>query len=158
MSRSILGALVLSFLFASAAHAAPKGWGIGFIAGEPTGLVIKKWMNSKNAMDAAVAWSSTRGGDKVEFHMDYLTHNYTMFRSMKRRMPIYFGIGARANWADINAGIMNADLAVRVPIGLNYLFSGNKFDFFIEAVPTLNVSGATNLEVNGAIGVRYYFK
>ena len=49
-----------------------SGFGVGAIFGEPTGLSLKSWLSSKNAIDAAVAWSSI--DDYLYLHLVFHFH------------------------------------------------------------------------------------
>ncbi|MBI3766102.1 MAG: hypothetical protein HY277_06330, partial [Ignavibacteriales bacterium] len=42
-----------------------RGFGIGILIGEPTGVSVKGWLNATNAIDAGVAWSFVR---ETSFH------------------------------------------------------------------------------------------
>jgi hypothetical protein len=48
-------------------------------------------------------------------------------------------------------------LGVRVPFGIEYLLEDAPVDFFLEVAPLLDVAPETELRVNGAFGVRYFF-
>lgn len=45
-----------AILFYSNASAAGGSFGLGFIAGEPTGFSAKLWLGNSTALDGAVAW------------------------------------------------------------------------------------------------------
>jgi hypothetical protein len=48
-------------------------------------------------------------------------------------------------------------IGVRVPIGLDYLFSDAPIDIFLEIVPILDLAPATEFDLGGGIGIRYWF-
>jgi hypothetical protein len=153
MPRFLIGAFVLAMLFC--ASASGQQFGVGIIAGNPTGLSVKKWLESGNAIDGAAAWSF-EGDGAVQLHADYLWHHH--FASLPERMPLYYGLGGRLSFeedgrrhdGDTRAG-------VRVPVGITYLFESAPVDIFFEVVPTLDVAPRTDLELDAAIGVRFYF-
>ena len=128
-----------------------KGFGLGIILGEPTGLSFKKWRSDTTAIGGAVAWSF---GKKNELHLhgDYLVHNLDIFRSGKEKLAPYYGIGGR-----IKIIKDESRLGVRIPLGIDYIFEKASLDVFLEFVPLLDLVPSTNFEVNGAIGIRYFF-
>ncbi len=127
-----------------------NGLGLGLILGEPTGISAKFWTNTKNSLDAALAWSFVHDG-ALYLHGDYVWHNFKLIHISQGKLPFYYGIGAR-----LVAG-NNAVLGTRIPLGLNYLFHSIPLDTFIEIVPILDLLPATRFWVNAAIGIRYFF-
>lgn len=124
--------------------------GIGAMLGEPTGISIKLWNNSRNAFDVGVAWSFGNN-DALHLHGDYLLH--TWFNDIDQgALAFYYGIGGRLVLSD-----PDAELGVRVPFGLNYIVPDSRIDLFVEAVPILNLAPDTDFDGNGAVGIRYYF-
>lgn len=158
------GAVVAVALVAMAGSAHAQGkLGVGIIAGEPTGITVKKWRDSRVAIDAAAAWSFS-DNDSFQFHMDYLVHDYTVFRptELKGKLPLYYGVGGRLKLKDNdnNKNRNNDDtlIGIRVPVGVAYLLPKDPFEFFAEIVPTLDIAPDTDLDINAALGFRYYFK
>lgn len=124
-------------------------FGVGVMIGEPTGISIKSWHNANSAFALGAAWSLTEN-EALHLHGDYLRHVW--FRNVEHGgMAFYFGVGARVIFAD------DAELGIRVPLGLNYVFEEAPFDLFVEAVPILNLTPSTDLAGNGAAGIRFYF-
>ena len=158
--RSLVAAV--GMLIACNAGAQEK-LGIGIIAGEPTGVTLKKWQDNRVAIDMAAAWSFSEN-DSFQFHMDYLIHDYTVFRpaELKGKLPLYYGIGGRIKLRDNdnNRNRTNDDalIGVLVPIGIAYLLPKDPFEFFGEIVPTLDIAPATDLDINAALGFRYYLR
>ncbi len=145
--------LTLLILFAAAsAGAAGSGDDIGFgiIAGEPTGLCMKAWLGTHSAFDAAVAWSFSKE-DALHLHGDYILHSFGIFNVEKGRMPLYYGIGGRIKFAD------KSEVGLRVPVGLDYMITNNPLDIFLEIVPLLDLAPDTEIDLNAAVGVRYFF-
>ena len=65
---------------------------------------------------------------------------------------MYFGIGGRVIFQK-----NDTNLGIRVPVGLDYMFSDAPVDIFLEAVPILDLTPSTDLDLGGGIGVRYWF-
>jgi hypothetical protein len=127
-----------------------EGWGLGVILGEPTGISFKTWLNKNQAIDAAAAWSFG-GNDAFHIHGDYLFHNRTLLKFDRSTIPLYYGIGARLRFQDDNK------FGVRFPLGVTFFIREAPIDVFLELVPILNLAPATEFDLNGAIGARYYF-
>jgi hypothetical protein len=128
------------------------GTGLGIMLGEPAGISLKTWISGRSAIDAGLAWSLYAGA--IHSHADYLWHNFMLFRMEegKGKLPLYMGLGGR-----IKVSGKDVLLGIRVPIGLTYIFPGNRFDVFLEAVPVLNIMPGTGFDLNACTGIRYFF-
>jgi hypothetical protein len=150
--RKILLLLIACATLASAgASAQDQGFGIGMILGEPTGVSMKNWLTHKTAFDLAVAWSFSGRDDALHIHGDYLIHDFSLIPVDKGQFPLYFGIGGRIKFSD------DVNVAVRIPVGLDYLFADAPVDIFIEVAPMLELTPDTDFDMNGGVGVRYFF-
>ena len=151
MKRILSYLIFIIIISASFIHSQNKGFGLGIIVGEPTGVSFKYWTGGNSAFAGAVAWSFVDGG-ALHIHADYILHSFNLIQVASGRLPLYYGIGGRIKFLDDNAGI-----GVRVPVGLAYLFSGTPIDIFLEVVPILNLAPKTDFKINAAIGGRYFF-
>ena len=134
------------------AVAQPGSFGIGIIAGEPTGLSMKYWFNDRMAMDMAAAWSFT-GHDGFQLHGDWLFHVFDVVRIERGELPLYVGLGARVKFP--NHG--DNRVGVRFPIGMAYEVKDAPVEIFAEVAPIVDVAPAVQLKWNGGIGIRYFF-
>ncbi len=134
-----------------------SGIGIGIMAGDPTGISLKQWLNDKTAVDAGIGWTFS-GEDSFHLHADYLIHNFQIFDNgkMKGSLPLYYGVGGRYRYEEDDGGD-DSVFGVRVPIGISYIFPEAPVDIFFELVPVLDLIPDTELELNAGVGVRYYF-
>lgn len=162
MKFILLMVILLSMYCSMATAATNDGFGIGIIAGEPTGISVKKWLSRDRALDGAVAWSFT-DNSSLQIHADYLVHNFDLLKtgSVGGKLPLYAGIGARVKLQshDDRKGRNYDDtlVGVRVPLGISYLFAKAPVDLFLEIVPVLDLIPGSSLSLNGALGARYYF-
>jgi len=147
---AILGMIALACL--NIPVFAQHDFGLGIIVGEPTGLSGKLWLGKTTAIDGAVAWSF-EGEDAFHLHMDYLLHSFDLIRVDKGKLPLYYGIGGRIKFDEED----NARVGLRIPVGLEYIFTGERVDIFLEIVPLLDLIPDTDFSLNGGIGVRYFF-
>ena len=160
--RYSLTALLL-FLSSQATFSQERGFGLGVVIGEPTGISAKLWTSSVNAFDFGLGWSIGGdrigkykgyydGGSRVHFHMDYLWHSFDAIRSSER-FPLYYGIGGRMN----NGAGYDASLAVRGVFGIAWLPHNTPIDVFLELVPSLQLTSSTGFAIDAGLGARYFF-
>ena len=151
-------ALILSVLVLGVqiSNAQGKGFGLGVIIGEPTGLSAKLWTSGSTALDFGLGWSvfdnHDDSGTRIHFHMDYLWHSWNAINSAQR-FPLYYGIGGRFNSHEDNDG----SLAVRGVLGIAWLPHNPPLDLIIEVAPSLELTPSSGFGIDAAIGVRYYF-
>lgn len=157
MKRSIgVFALVTVLAGAGPAAAQEKGFGLGVIIGEPTGLSGKLWQSRSTAFDFGAAWSFVDEG-AVHLHFDLLVHRFDVIRVDSGKLPLYYGLGARVRFAEDSAGDQDTNVGIRFPVGLDYLFADAPFDVFGELVPILDIAPDTDVSLNGSLGFRYWF-
>ncbi len=132
------------------ASAQDRGFGAGIMVGAPTGITMKLWQSHSAAIDGAVAWSFERSSS-LQVNLDYVEHSFGVIKVEKGSLPFYYGIGAR-----VQAG-GDAALGVRIPLGLDYLFAHDPLDAFVEIAPILQIAPSTTFDLDGAIGVRFFF-
>lgn len=129
-----------------------RGLGVGVIVIEPTGVSVKGWLDNKSSVNLAVGWPK----DATHIHADYAFHNFSAVRVDEGDLALYMGVGGRLKMWDDTA--RDDQLAVRVPLGIDYIFEGGRLDLFLEVVPALVVAPDSDFEVDGALGVRFFFK
>ncbi len=151
MVKLFVFAGLVAMLLCGNVSAQDSGFGLGIIVGEPTGISAKLWTGQSTAIDGAVAWSFGRN-EAMHIHVDYLFHYFNLFNIEKGKLPLYFGIGGRVKLAD------DTKVGVRIPVGIDYMFSNAPVDIFLEVVPLLNLVPDTEFDINAGIGVRFFFK
>ena len=127
---------------------AQKDFGIGIILGDPTGLSAKLYTGSNNAFDFAAAWSF-KGPGHLLLQADYVWHS-SLSRTSSGLFALYYGIGGRIIFSD------DPNVGVRIPVGIDYIFSNAPVDIFLEVVPVLDLIPSTDFDLNGGIGVRFW--
>jgi hypothetical protein len=157
MIRKLLFATTTALFLAGAAGTASaqgeKQVGLGFIVGEPTGIDLKMWLNERNALEFALAWSLSDDND-LHIQGDYLWHKFDLIDlDNADQMPLFFGLGGRVVLRDDHDDIVG----VRFPVGLDYIFTNYPFDIFVEIVPILDLAPDTDFDLEGAIGARFWF-
>ena len=149
--KKILGLLIVLLTFIQInISAQEKGFGLGIILGQPTGVSGKLWTSGENAFDFAAAWSFSKDGNLL-LQADYVWHIFRLIPVSSGKLPFYVGVGGRVVFSD------EATIGVRVPLGLDYMFSNAPVDIFVELVPILDLAPSTDFDFNGGIGARYWF-
>ncbi len=150
--------LGLMMILAKPVTAQDRGFGMGIVLGEPTGLSAKLWTSSDNAFDFAAAWSFKKyhhndnlNDGSLLLQADYVWHFFNLMPVSSGKLPLYIGIGGRVVLAD------DPRFGVRIPIGIDYLFADAPIDVFLELVPILDLSPETDFGVSGGLGIRYWF-
>jgi hypothetical protein len=144
--------LILALVILAAALPAAAGdTGLGIIIGEPTGLSLKHWTGRSKAIDLAAAWSF-EGEDALHLHGDLLFHRYDWIEVDGEGLPTYLGVGVRVKLVDDDELI-----GARFPIGVAYAFDRNRFDFFFELVPIMDLAPDTDFSLNAGLGLRFWF-
>ena len=146
--KNILQIFVIIIVISFNTAFAQKDFGIGIIAGDPTGLSAKLYTGSNNAFDFAAAWSF-KGPGHLLLQADYVWHS-SLSRTSSGMFALYYGIGGRIIFSN------DPNVGVRVPIGIDYIFSSAPIDIFAEIVPVLDLIPSTDFDLNGGIGVRFW--
>lgn len=144
-------------------NAQERGFGLGIILGEPTGLSAKLWTSSNNGFDFGLGVGL--GGDRIKyngdynnrgrvhFHMDYLWHSFNAISSTEI-FPLYYGIGGRFN----TSGGYEDSFGIRGVFGLAWFPHNTPIDVFFELVPVFQVTPLTGLGIDAGLGLRYFFQ
>jgi hypothetical protein len=147
----VLALVVATFIISASARAQDRGFGLGLILGDPTGLSAKAWLSPANAVDIGMAWSFRSKGF-LHIHADYLWH-FTRAIQSQERFVLYTGIGGR-----LGVGDEKSRLGIRVVGGIAWWPRDVPLDVFLEIAPILDLAPATELSANGGIGARFYFR
>ena len=150
-----LSFILYIFLVCFNANSQDKGFGLGIIIGEPTGLSFKGWLSQTGAVDVGLAYSFVNEGS-MHVHVDYLHHMYGVFNVESGKMPLYVGIGGRIKIKN-NKGNNDNRFGVRIPFGIVYMFGSAPVDVFLELAPILDLTPKTDFSINGGLGFRYFF-
>jgi len=135
----------------------PTGIGAGVVLGEPTGLSLVWREDAQNAIVGALAWSVPN--DSLHLHADYQVNLISLDdpNAPEVAFPLYTGVGLRVRLGHDKA---SADpiLGIRLPIGIAVLPPAVPVDAFMEIVPVMGLLPETSITLDGALGIRYYFR
>lgn len=125
-------------------------FGLGFIAGAPSGLSGKYWLNNLNAIDMILGFNPYN--DYLELRADYVWHEMDLFPVRAGQLPLYYGMGAGMTVHDGGPGLL-----ARGVVGIEYLFPRAPLDAFFELGPGIRVFPATDFDISAGLGMRFYF-
>jgi hypothetical protein len=146
--RWILVIVLTALATSCAVEAQGGGFGLGIIADDPTGISTKLWTGKRTAIDAEVAWSND-GDDFFYLHGDFLLHHQHLSEEVKGKFLTYYGMGAEFEFADSN------QVGLRIPLGIDYYFPKAPLNVFFEIVPLLELTPATEGDLQAAFGIRF---
>ena len=152
MKKYFLLAPLLSVLLLTNINLAQqKGFGLGAVLGNPTGISARLWSADNVAFDFGLGYSFTSSNSLFDFFVDYVFHNSEWIQD-ERNFILYYGPGARLH---INKD--QSRLGVRGAVGILWLPEDSKIDVFVEVAPILDFIPATKFDFDGGIGLRYFF-
>jgi hypothetical protein len=104
------------------------------------------------AIDAAAAWHFG-DDDRFQIHSDALWH----FLAPNLKIPEgmltpYLGLGLRVLAGD------HSQAGIRIPLGVSYLFGSAPLEAFAELAPVAEFAPDSGLDIDGGVGLRFYFK
>ncbi len=129
-----------------------KGYGIGAMIGEPTGLSGKYWLDKERALDFGLAYSFVHSNSAISISCDYIYHKFDVIKS-DQKLPVYYGFGARLRIVEETKNSIGA----RGVVGLLWISDKFPVDAFFEIAPVFLLLPQTALQFDFAIGGRYYF-
>lgn len=146
---------VLPLIFAKT-NPSKKIHGVGLILHDPTGISYKYKINNNQAFDIASGWSllSER---RLYFHATYLFTQQNYIKLDGEYLHAYWGIGGRFLQLDHPRKDEENFLGVRVPFGVFYEFRKVPIELFSEFALILDMTPSTALDVDFALGARYFF-
>lgn len=157
-ARAATLGITLSLLGGAPALARPpEGLGIGVIGGDPEALLSVAWRPSDEYyIQGSAGWDLR--DDAVHVTCDYVLQPMILDvpDAPNIRFPLYVGVGARLRVGDDWHG-EDEGLGIRVPFGITLLPTQVPLDFFLEIAPALIVFPSTEGELDGGLGVRFYF-
>jgi hypothetical protein len=151
----LLGLASQRHLLAHAPLESKNRWGLGAQLGEPSGLQSRVWLNVRNALDFTLAYS---------FQESFLiagsyVWNFTQAvpgELKKFHIHPYAGAGI---FLSVHSGFISDSVhtGIRIPFGLEYVFPGSPVSVFLDIAVAVGVIPSTDVNIQGAIGGRYYF-
>lgn len=145
--------LVILMLSSNILFGQKSGLGLGLMLGEPSGLAGKYWLTENNAVDFGIGAGFLENNSGLSFHADYLYHINDLIK-WEYRTTFYYGFGLRMRFP---SGYSSA-IGIRGVAGIMMLVKDFPIDVFFEIAPSFRLLPTTGLDLDLAIGGRYYFK
>ena len=152
LSTCALGAFAAFALVSAPAEVQARqggNLGAGFVAGDPSGLSGKLWLNDNNALDFIAGFSIQN--DWIRLNCDYVWHEFGLIPVSRGQFPLYYGMGM---WTSVSN---HAAIGARGVVGLEYLFPSAPLDVFVEIGPGASILPSTNVDLSGGLGMRFFF-
>ncbi len=143
--------ILITLISISNLSAQENKFGLGVMVGAPTGISAKYWVSEDNAFDFGLAYSFVESTNALSLHADYLYHESRWFPRFDR-MDFYYGYGVR-----IRSSSEQTSLGVRGVAGLALMLKEAPVDIFLEIAPVFKLVPSTALNLDIALGARYYF-
>jgi hypothetical protein len=131
--------------------------GVGFQAGDPTGLNLHFRGTEPMRLDILFAWDFDDDDDRDFF---FVNVHGLFFKplSASPKFNFYYGPGLYVGVRDDNQGNDNDDDVV---LGLSGNFGLNveidRFDIFLQLTPRLDLVPDTGFDIGGGLGARFFF-
>ncbi len=153
--------LVALFAMPSPARAgsgAPGSAGLGVVIGDPTGVSAKIRLTPSSALDAALGAGD---GADLHLHLDWLFVGAPFVRESNVSIAWFAGVGGALEVDDDEGRFDDDDdteLEARAPLGITMRFdSVPPLELFAEIALAVEVVDDVDTEVDGGIGVRWFF-
>lgn len=150
--------LIAGVAYAGADPYGPKGkrFGAGLFLGEPTGITLKGYVSRQLAIDGFASWSFV--DEAVTFIADA---TYDFFdipvKSQHFTIPFYAGFGGKLALDRGGRNDGKTLFGLRVPVGVAMDFVKYPIEIFLEVAPGVELIPATDPDVTGGLGARFYF-
>ena len=129
---------------------------VGVVAGFPTGLSAKYWVDRKLGVQAAAAWNPGTNG--LTASADMLMHTESFSTQDEVSLPLYAGLGARVIEYDENTENGTWAAGPRIPVGVEAILRDLPVSFFVEVAPAVEVGrGDPDVTADAAVGARVIF-
>ncbi|MFA6003230.1 MAG: hypothetical protein WC881_04105 [Elusimicrobiota bacterium] len=126
----------------------PGALGIGFMAGSPIGFSAKYNLNAKTSIDIGLGAEDS----DLHFHSDLLLNLPEVLpQPRKGKLPLYLGLGFKVQDS------ARTVFGFRFVGGIAYHMAQQPLEFFAEIAPIMETSPDMGSDVEGGVGVRYYF-
>lgn len=152
---SVLGTaflFCLSFSLSAQAQRPDKAFGIGFQAGNPTGLAMQFYRAHGVSTDILLAYN-------LENFLFLNVHGlWDTHLDQQEHWHLFYGPGGFIGIRDIDSSDARDDefeAGISGDLGLNFV--AGRVELFGQVTPRLSLIPSTELEFGGGVGMRFYF-
>lgn len=132
-----------------------KRFGLGIIAGEPTGLTAKGYLTPKVAVSGIASWSLI--DESFTLISDVSYQFFDLANSSTVSVPFYVGAGAMLGFDQGGKNDGKTLFGVRAPVGVSVQWNDYPFEVFLEVAPGLEMVPESKFDMTGGLGARFYF-
>jgi len=129
----------------------PTGFALGVIVGRPTGISLRSGISKKHAIGFKVGWSFPE--ERIHFVVDYLSYFPEWIK--KEDWYPYLNVGGRLEMKQ-EQDERQLNLGIKVGVGIEYVY--RQLGLFGELCPVVELVPEIHLDLEGGIGVHYYFR
>ncbi len=139
-------------------------FGLGIILGSPTGFTGKGVFTRNSAIAANIGWSFIEN-----YHLHITTDYQFLFPSVIRwqdditretkeikGLAPFLGIGGRLRFKETTQNTTELNVGLRLGGGIEWTIA--RFGVFLEIYPVVNIFPATDFDLEGGLGIRFYFR
>lgn len=159
MRRLVFALVLLATSAASAKNPGRGGKGLGVAIGDPSGLNFKAFLSSGFALDATLGLGFI-GGRHLALNLGVVWQK-PLGNLGGAPVDWYYGVGGKLGiYDDDHDDKHDRDrvrLGARAPLGVSVIFKKVPMDLFLEIAAGLWIVDEVDLDLDGAIGVRFWF-
>ncbi len=133
-----------------------KRFGIGLIAGIPSGLTLKGYLSPRMAVSGIVSWSFIEDAFTLIGDLTWELGELPV-DSANVTVPFYAGVGGRVGFDQRGKNDGKTLIGIRAPIGIAAQWSSSPVELFLEVGPGIELSPSSEFDITAGLGARYYF-
>ncbi len=143
-----LSIIIAAALFAASPALAQRSIGLGGQVGDPTGVSVRIG-STGSAVDIAAGWNISN--DRIFAQLHYVPNQIGLGASPAVRLFYGPGVFASASGGNNSQGRFGASFNTGLSVWTGPL------EFYGQLTPRLQLVDATDFQLGGAVGLRYYF-
>jgi hypothetical protein len=137
----------------------PAGFGIGVVAGDPSGLAWALRGGGNTMLQGALGYSAVHGSLHANVDLIMELARLHSDEAPNLGFPLYVGIGGRLRIGDYgNKDNDNDDpgIGLRIPCGIQMVPATVPLDLYLEIVPVVRLFPETGAGIDAGLGIRLY--
>ena len=128
-----------------------RSFGVGFHAGDPTGLSLQFYREGGMSADVLLAY---------DFDQEFFANLHGLWNSRIDRsghLNVYYGPGAYVRVFDYDSEFLEDEVRVGLSGTLGLSIVIYRIELFGQATPRLDIAPGTRFDMGGGIGLRVFF-
>jgi hypothetical protein len=125
---------------------------LGLMMDEPLDLSTRLRLSDVMVVGGGMGWSFV-DPDGIQVKREILFHKLDLLlRAKTRSSPVDFGVDPEVKFVEHQVN----QPGIPAPVGISYRRGQQRFGFFAEVTPILQVAPTTSLDWGGGLGIRIY--